>query len=107
MQKVFLEILQNSQESTRARVSFLIKLLKKRLWHRCFLVNFTKCLRTNFLAKDLRWLLLLLLIYLFDYYSSKSTFFTLIWHLTFSRVKFLSNKLEFFVSYSSFPLLAI
>ena len=68
MQKVFLEILQNSQESTRARVSFLIKLLKKRLWHRCFLVNFAKCLRTNFLAKDLRWLLLLLVIYLFDYY---------------------------------------
>ena len=40
--KVFLEILQNSQESTSARVSFLIKL------HRCFPVNFEKFLRTPF-----------------------------------------------------------
>ena len=43
---MFLEILQNSQESTCARVSFFNKveglrpatLLKKRLWHSCFLV---------------------------------------------------------------------
>ena len=50
---VFLKILQNSQESTCARVSFLIKLqlpalFKKRLWHRCFPVNFAKFLRTLF-----------------------------------------------------------
>ena len=34
--------------NTFARVSFLIKLqaLKKRLWHRCFPVNFAKFLRT-------------------------------------------------------------
>ena len=45
----------NSQENTCARVSFLIKLqappatlLKKRLWHRCFPVNFAKFLRTPF-----------------------------------------------------------
>ena len=43
--KVFLEISQNSQENTYAKVSFLIKLqlatlLKKRLWHRCFPVSF-------------------------------------------------------------------
>ena len=52
----------NSQENTCATVSFLIKvaglsqspegrtatLLKKRLWHRCFPVNFTKFLRTPF-----------------------------------------------------------
>ena len=45
--KVFLEISQNSQENTCVRVSFLIKLqaLKKRLWHRCFPVNFVKFLR--------------------------------------------------------------
>ena len=46
---MFLEISKNSQESTCARVSFLIKLealglrpatsLKKKLWHRCFPVN--------------------------------------------------------------------
>ena len=50
VKKVFLEIWQNSQENTCDRVSFLIKLkvadlrlatlLKKRLWHRCFPVNF-------------------------------------------------------------------
>ena len=55
-----LKILQNSHESTCVRVSFLIKLqasgprpatlLKERLWHRCFPVNFAKFLnRTPFL----------------------------------------------------------
>ena len=67
---MFLEISQNSQENTRARVSFSIKLralglrpatlLKKRLWHRCFPVNFVKFLRRPFLTEHLRWLLLLL-----------------------------------------------
>ena len=33
-------------------------LLKNRLWHRCFLVNFVKFLRTCFLTEDLWWLLL-------------------------------------------------
>ena len=33
-------------------------LLKKRLWHRCFSVNFAKFLRTPFLTEHLRWLLL-------------------------------------------------
>ena len=33
-------------------------LLKKRLWHRCFLVNFEKFLGTPFLTEHLRWLLL-------------------------------------------------
>ena len=54
--KVFLEISQNSQENTCARVSFIIKmqvwpatLLKKRLWHRCLPVNFVKSLRTPYL----------------------------------------------------------
>ena len=56
--KVFLEISQNSQENTcargAARVFFLLKfrpatLLKKRLWHRCFPMNFAKFLRTSFL----------------------------------------------------------
>ena len=44
VKKVFLEISQNSQGSTCARVSFLIK----RLWHSCFPVNFAKFLRTPF-----------------------------------------------------------
>ena len=55
VKKVFLEISWNSQENTCARVSFLIKLhglrpatlLKKRLWHRCFLVNFVKFCEIN------------------------------------------------------------
>ena len=29
-------------------------LLKKRLWHRCFLVNFAKFLKTPFLTEHLR-----------------------------------------------------
>ena len=33
-------------------------LLKKRLWHRCFSVNFKKFLRTPFLTAHLQWLLL-------------------------------------------------
>ena len=42
---------------------FLIKLQSlspdiKRTWHRCFPVNFAKFLRTSFLTKYLRWLLL-------------------------------------------------
>ena len=33
-------------------------ILKKRLWHRCFPVNFVKFLRTSFFTEHLRWLLL-------------------------------------------------
>ena len=33
-------------------------LLKKRLWHRCFPVNFAEFLRKTFLTEHLRWLLL-------------------------------------------------
>ena len=63
---MFLEISQNLQENTCARVSFLIKLqasglqfsLKKRLWHSCFPMNFVKFLRTPFFIEYLWWLLL-------------------------------------------------
>ena len=48
VKRVFLEILQNS----------LKKLLKKRLWHRCFPVNFAKFLGTPFPTKHLQWLVL-------------------------------------------------
>ena len=63
VKKVFLKMLQNSQENTYARVSFLIKLqayagnfIKKRPWGRCFPVNFVEFLRTPFLTDHLRWL---------------------------------------------------
>ena len=36
----------------------LATLLKKRVWHRCYPVNFMKFLRTTFIIKHLRWLLL-------------------------------------------------
>ena len=56
VKKVFIEMSENSQENTCARVSFLIKLparletlLKKRLWQSRFPVNFEKFLRTPFL----------------------------------------------------------
>ena len=61
--KLFLEICQNLQENTCGRVSFSIKLqalLKKRLWRRCFPVNFAKFLRITFLIEHLRWLFLTL-----------------------------------------------
>ena len=56
VEKVFLEISQNSHKKTFTRVSFLSKvtgqrpatLLKKRLWHRSFPVNFAKFLRALF-----------------------------------------------------------
>ena len=51
---------QNSQENNCASVSFLIKrglkpvtLLKKRLWHWCFPVNYAKFLRTPYFTKHL------------------------------------------------------
>ena len=47
-EKLFLGISQNSQESTCARVSEACNFIKKRLWHRCFPVNFAKFLRTSF-----------------------------------------------------------
>ena len=49
VEKVFFEILQNSQENTCARVSFLINFIKKRLWHCCFSVNLAKFLTKPFL----------------------------------------------------------
>ena len=60
VEKVYLEVPQNSQENTYVRVSFLIKLqasglqlyLKRRLWHRCFTVNVAKFLRTPFLQNS-------------------------------------------------------
>ena len=54
VKKAFLEISQNLQENACARVSFL----KRRLWKRCFPVNFAKYLRTSFLTEHLWWLLL-------------------------------------------------
>ena len=63
--EVFLKILQKLQENTCLRVSFLNKvaglrpttLLKKRLQHWCFPVNFVKFLRTPFFTENLQWLL--------------------------------------------------
>ena len=60
VKKMFLEISQNSQENTCGRVSIFVGepiLLKKRLWHRCFRVNFVKFLRKPFLTEHLWWLL--------------------------------------------------
>ena len=54
--KLSIKISQNSQENICARVSFLIiTLLKKGLWHRCFLVNFAKFLRTPFKTEWGEW----------------------------------------------------
>ena len=67
VKKVLLEISQNSQEKNLCQNVFFDKvtclslpatLSKKRLWHRCFPVNFAKFLRAPFLTEHLRWLLL-------------------------------------------------
>ena len=50
-----IHMLQNSQENTCVGPATL---LKKRLWHRCFPVNFEKFLRALFLQKTSGWLLL-------------------------------------------------
>ena len=49
VERVLLKISKNSQENTCARFSFL----KKRLWRRCFPVNFAKFLRRLFFAEHL------------------------------------------------------
>ena len=67
---VFLKILQNSQESTCARVSFLTNcrsqpatLLKKMLWHRCFSCEFCEMSKNAYFTEKIRWLLLKHLFY--------------------------------------------
>ena len=51
-------ISRSSQQEVFRKTSGLQLFLKKRLWHRCFPVNFEKFLRTPFLTEHLRWLLL-------------------------------------------------
>ena len=58
---MFLEILHNSQENNCARDSFLRKLqasatalLKKRLWHRCFHLNFHEISKNTIFTEHLR-----------------------------------------------------
>ena len=53
-------------------------LIKKRLWHRCFLANFAKFLRTSFLTEKLRWLLLSMVYILLEFYVSYE-FLLLLW----------------------------
>ena len=55
VKKEFSKISQNSQENACASLFFSkvavlrpVTLLKKRLWHWCFAVNFAKFLRTSF-----------------------------------------------------------
>ena len=69
--KVFLEILQHSQEKICARVSFLLKLkasgcncnfIKEKTLAQIFSCEFCKLLRTLFLTEHLQWLLLTILI---------------------------------------------
>ena len=48
MKKMFLKIMQYSQENTCVRVSEST-LLKKRLWHKDFPVNFARFLRAHIL----------------------------------------------------------
>ena len=58
--KMFLEISQNSEENTCARISFLkaCNFIKKETLAQVFLCEFCKILRTPFLTEHLWWLLL-------------------------------------------------
>ena len=65
IKKVFLKVSQNPQQNTSARVCFNkvvglrpAILIKKRLWHRCFPVNFVKFFGILFLQNISGWLLL-------------------------------------------------
>ena len=61
VKKVSLKVLQNSQEDTYLKKSFwhdACNFIKKRLQHRCFLVNFTKFVRTPILQNIWKRLLL-------------------------------------------------
>ena len=72
---MFLEIWQYSQENTCTKVSFSIRsatLLKKRLCHRCFPVNFAKFLRTPFLQNTSWRLLLQYVLWFWDQFYKKN-----------------------------------
>ena len=77
---VLIEISHNSQENTCVRVSFLINFqasacnfIKKKLWHKCFTVNFAKSqkfakfLETYSLTEHLPWLLLYIFLQKLDF----------------------------------------
>ena len=67
-------------------------LLKKRLWHRCFPVNFAKFLRTPFLIEHLRWLLLIIISILISiYFGDRSTY----WHVYFLLRQFSTTAITF------------
>ena len=89
---MFWEISQNSQKYTCARDSFSIKLeasgllLKKRLWHRCFPVNFAKFLRKTFLQKTSGRLLLLFLLPVYLHREILLNFSTLLCSVNFQSV---------------------
>ena len=53
----------NFIRSSRPEMFRFATSLKKRLWHRCFPVNFVKFIRTPFSIEDLWWLLLDRIIY--------------------------------------------
>ena len=54
-------------------------LSKKRLWHRCFPLNFAKFLRTPFFTEHTRWLLLFFSLLLPNLYSLRCETKFLIW----------------------------
>ena len=90
--KVFLQILQNSQEKSCARVS------KERLWHKCFPVNFVKFLRTPFLAEHFCWLLLIMNFLPVIHHQKRklgtSTFWLMMWKMTKIHKKLLLTNFE-------------
>ena len=66
-----------------------VTLLKKRLWHRCFPVNFAKFLRTLFFTVHLRWPLLNIQAFIcnFEYVTTK-------YHVFFYRIAIIRLLLD-------------
>ena len=55
----FFDMEEGVAQTCSVKKVFLEILLKNRLWHRCFPVNFAKFLRTPFFTEHLWWLLLI------------------------------------------------
>ena len=94
-------------KNTYVRVSLCqaCNFIKKRLWHRCFTVNFAKCLRTPFLQNTSGQLLLFRVNRVSDYYAKSIYIKVFQWGLqpgtspvvSFSRIfsiHFLSSKIR-------------
>ena len=85
--------------------AWLAALLKKRLWYKCFSVNFAKLLRTPFFVQHLRWLLLSDIYHNNDQNNCKiDSSVTRNYSQTEAAIRRCSQKQLFSLSFEVFPL---